>query len=241
MFSKIITYGLTLSVLTSLVACGKGGFNAASLGDLGQIGQSVDEPSQGGGPTAFQRMQYQGKVSGGNNDGALVVDIDKVNGALLIILPLQVNPLIGAVEGEVASLPGTKFMSYKDDKGATYFAVSVPLRYVIKGASFLTPARLPNGDALPQIASGELPSLALSIPGKNNVKFHIYIGVNVVGVFVSSPFDPYIELHFPIRRGIETIGYLHSIPAKSGFDGGFFLNTQMPVAIANIIDDHFHF
>ncbi|MGZ3744300.1 MAG: hypothetical protein ACXVB1_16440 [Pseudobdellovibrionaceae bacterium] len=234
---KNFTLGCTLMIL---LACGgKGGFNIQN--PLSGINSSSSIDDNVTDPNAFQKLQYKGLVSGGNNDGTLVVDIDKVNGALLLILPLQMNSYIEPAEGELTDLPGVKFMTYKDDKGESYFAVNVPLRYVRKGASFLNPARLPNGDPLPQIASGELPSVAVAVPGKNNVKFNFYIGVNVVGIYVSSPYDPYMELHFPIRRGVETIGYFHSVPAKSGFDGGFFLNTQMPDSVAAIIDDHFRF
>lgn len=251
MLQKIITHGLVISTLAVLLACsGKGGFDTQSLNGASDNSSSSSGTGGDGGdsappstpvPNDYQKLQYKGFISGGNNDGSLAIDIDKTTNALLIILPLQLNPYIGSAEGEIPDLPGVKFMTYKDDKGASYFAVSVPLRYVLKGASFLNPARLPNGDALPQVASGELPSLAMAIPGKNKVKFHFYVGVNVVGVYISSPYDPYLALHFPIRRGVETIGYFHTVPAKSGFDGGFFLNTQMPDSVAAIIDDHFRF
>lgn len=242
------SFAMTCTLL-SLAACSKnGGFefsnsvfdnssnSSSSVGDGGaDAGVDPNDPS------AYLKLQYKGTVSGGSDDGTLVVDIDKTNNALLLILPLQVNPYIESAEGTIPELPDVKFMTYKNDKGASFMAVSVPLRYVRKGASFLNPARLPNGDALPQVASGELPSVAIAVPGKNNVKFNFYIGVNVVGIFVSSPYDPYVALHFPVRRGVDTIGYFHTVPAKSGFNGGFFLNTQMPDSIAAIIDDHFRF
>ena len=238
-------------VLLSLAACSsKGGFeidnsifknssNQSSTINDGDGG--ADAGVNPGEPDAYQKLQYKGYVSGGSDDGSLVIDIDKTNNALLIILPLQVNPFIESTQGTIPDLPDVTFMTYKDDKGASYFALSVPLRYVRKGASFLNPARLPNGDPLPQVASGELPSVALAVPGKNNVKFNFYIGVNVVGIFVSSPYDPYLALSFPIRRGVDTIGYFHTVPAKPGYNGGFFLNTQMPDSIAAVIDDHFRF
>lgn len=251
MLQKFTTHAVALSISGLLLACsGGGGFQSPLAEDSTQeqdsssIGGNL--PNTGGpgsqAPSAYDKLQYKGYASGGPNDGTLVVDIDKASESLLVILPLQVNPYIEGAEGSVPDLPGVKFMTYKDDQGASYFAVNVPLRYVIKGASFLNPARLPNGDPLPQIASGELPSVALKVPGKNNVNFHLYIGVNVVGLFVSSPFDPYLPLQFPIRsKGVEIIGYLHTVPAKGGSNGGFFLTTQMPDSIAAIIDDHFRF
>jgi len=240
-----------ICTLLGLSACGsKGGFdlNNSIFKNSGNDSSSLGN-SDGGAdagvnpqdPDAYQKLQYKGYVSGGNDDGALVVDIDKVNNALLVILPLQINQFIESAEGTIPDLPGVKFTTFKDDKGESFFAISVPLRFVRKGASFLNPARLPNGDPLPQIASGELPSVAMAIPGKNNVKFNFYIGVNVVGIFVSSPYDPTFALHFPIRRGVDTIGYFHTVPAKDAYNGGFFINTQMPDSIAAVIDDHFRF
>lgn len=235
--------------LMSLVACSsKGGFdlgtsifNNSSNSSASTGNGNVDPGVNPADPDAYQKLQYKGTINGGSDDGTLVVDIDKTNNALLLILPLEINSYIDSVNGTIPDLPDVTFMTYKDDKGASYLAVSVPLRYIRKGASFLNPARLPNGDPLPQIASGELPSVAITIPGGKNVQFNFYIGVNVVGLYLSSPFDPYIALHFPIVRGVDTIGYFHTIPAKTGYNGGFFITTQMPDSIAAIIDDHFQF
>lgn len=248
MFQQIIIRSLVIgSALVSLAACGnKGGFDLGGLNADGNLSFSIPPGASDPGvdpndPNAYEKMQYKGYVSGGSDDGTLVVDLDKAKDALLVILPLQVNPYIKDAQGEIPDLPGLTYMTYKDDKDAAFLAVSVPLRYVRKGASFLSSARLPNGDPLPQIASGELPSVAVAIPGNNNVQFNFYIGVNIVGLYVSSPYDPYYSLQFPVRKGVETIGYFHTVPAKSGFNGGFFLNTQMPDSVAAIIDDHFRF
>jgi hypothetical protein len=244
MFKNFITHSFIVGSLSVLLACGgKGGFQTStSATDGGNSGASAGSGNDSNSArTEFQKLQYKGYVSGGNNDGALVVDIDKAAGALLLILPLQMNSFISSIEGDVADVPGLKYMTYKDDKGASYIAITVPLRYALKGANHLPSARLPNGDALPQIVKGELPSVAVTLPGKNRVQIHFFIGVKTLGVFVSSPYDPYVALQFPIRNGVETIGSVFSIPAKQGFDGGFFLSTQMPASIAGVIDDHFRF
>jgi hypothetical protein len=243
-----ITLGFALTSLLVLAACsGKGGFDSGtSSNSAANNGSSAGEgagtvPPGGMAPDAFQSLQYKGLISGGNDNGTLAVDIDKTNGALLLIMPLQMNSYIDSAEVQIPDLPGVKLITYKDQKGSSFIAVSVPLRYVLKGASFLNPARLPNGDPLPQIAGGELPSLGITIPGKNNVKFNLYLGLDTVCIYVSSPFDPYIGLTFPIKNGLTTIGFLSSVPAKANYDGGFFLSTQMPDEVARIIDDHFHF
>src|SRR5207253_9569496 len=138
-----------LSLMTLLACSGKGGFDfqgtltGTNSSSSDNDGSSVSGPID---PDAYQKLQYKGLVSGGSSDGALVVDIDKTNGALLIILPLEMNPYIESAEGTVPDLPGVNFITYKDDKGASYFALTVPFNFVRKGASFLNPARLPNGD-----------------------------------------------------------------------------------------------
>lgn len=246
MFGKYITQIAAVGFLSFLLACSQnGGFDATKLTSVETAAEAPpgdNSDNTNSGLSSYEKLQYKGFISGGANDGTLVIDIDKATDALLVIVPMQVNAYIESTEGEVPDLPGVKYMTYKDDKGASYFAITVPLRYVLKGASFLAPARLPNGDVLPQMASGELPSVAVTVPGKNKVQLHLYMGVNTVGVYISSPYDPYLPLQFPIRsKGVEIIGYFHTVPAKSGFDGGFFLNMQMPDSIATIIDDHFRF
>ncbi|MBK9323363.1 MAG: hypothetical protein IPM97_10540 [Bdellovibrionaceae bacterium] len=237
-----LTIIFSLVSLLTLGACNESFSPAASSAGGGENNnQSNTPPPVDNVPDPYQSLQYEGYISGGNDSGTLAIDIDKDNGALIVIMPLQLNSFIDSAEGEIPDLPGVKFMTYKNSKGASFIAVSVPLRYVLKGASFLNPARLPNGDPLPQIAGGELPSIGLRIPGKNNVQFHFYIGLDTICIYVSSPFNPYIGMTFPIKRGLSTIGFLSSIPAKAGYDGGFFLSTHMPDEVARIIDDHFRF
>lgn len=238
-----------LTITFSLISClalsacnGNGGFATGIASGDNNVGNNNGAGEPGGtAPDPYQSLQYEGYISGGNDSGTLAVDIDKTNGALLLIMPLQLNSFIPSTEGEIPDLPGVKFMTYKNSKGSSFIAVSVPLRYVLKGASFLNPARLPNGDPLPQIAGGELPSIGLRIPGKNNVQFHLYIGLDTVCIYVSSPFDPYVGMTFPIKHGLNTIGFLSTVPAKGVYDGGFFLSTHMPDEVARIIDDHFRF
>jgi hypothetical protein len=226
-----------LSLIGLLLCLGCGGTGGFSIGGSGSSDQNHNSGTSG----SFDQLEYKGAISGGPNDGVLAISIDKPNAALILVLPLQLNSFILPAEGTIPALPGAKFETYKDSQGKSYFALSVPLRYVLKGATFLPPGRLPNGDLLPQIPSGELPSVAVSIPGKNDVKFNVYLGVNVVGVFISSPFDPYLPLHFPIRNGTRDVGYFHSIPKVGDFNGGFFLATTLPTEVAAAIDDHFRF
>ena len=88
--SKVIA---TLSVLTLLTAC-NGGFQTLSSvtggGNSGQdTGGGTTTPTQ---PTAYDKLDMQGYVSGGAYDNNFAVDIDKENNALLVNLPIPAGP-----------------------------------------------------------------------------------------------------------------------------------------------------
>ena len=109
MLSKKIALGLSASMFLILAACkGKGGFagttTSSSLGGNGAT--SVLPPLAE--PDAFQKLQYKGYVAGGSDSGTLTIDIDKANGALLLIMPLQINAFIENLEAQIPDLPGVK-------------------------------------------------------------------------------------------------------------------------------------
>lgn len=232
-------------LLTLSVGCGQG-FTAASL-NSNIPGTGTDQGSQGTGggqqdnsaDQAYQSMEMKGWISGGSESDTLSIDIDKPNKALLLRLPLGMNGNVEITEAEVPQLPGVKFYTYDDpNNGKTYMVISVPFTYVIRGVNTLPPTKLPNGDALPQIPSGELPSLAVPVGHSKDVKMYLYVGVNVVGVYVETPFDPYIKATFSIKNQAKTkvLGYFSTIPAKGSYQGGFFLSSTIPNEIALILE-----
>ncbi|MES2854831.1 MAG: hypothetical protein V4692_03155, partial [Bdellovibrionota bacterium] len=127
----------------------------------------------------------------------------------------------------------------KQADGSSALALRIPLEKYLHGIEFLPAKRLPNGDPLPAIPDGELPSLAVKISRWADIKATIYLAPQVVGIYVNSPIDPRISITLPIRNAARTRtwGYLSSVPKKGDFDGGFFLSFAMPDAIARMIDD----
>jgi hypothetical protein len=103
----------------------------------------------------------------------------------------------------------------------------------------LDPTTLPNGQPLPFTPGGEPPQVSFLVPNINRV-VRVYLGVNVVGVFVESPVDPMINLTFPIRNKAktETIGYFSTVRRVTPFNGGFFVSLVMPNTIAGLLDDY---
>lgn len=232
-FERLRRWFSALLVL-ALLGCGKGGFSILGSGDSANQGSSV-------GSGDFGSLDYKAAVSGGPNDGVTAVSLDKTHAALILVLPLQVNSYVGTTSGVIPALAGAKFETYRDAQGKSYFALSLPLQFVAKGAAFLPKARFPNGNPLPQVANGALPSLNFSLPGKDMVQVTVYIDVNAVGILLMSPYDPFLPLRFPIRSGITDVGFYDSVPAVGEFKGGFYLTTTLPPDVATLIDEHFRF
>lgn len=212
-----------------------------------------------GGDTKPLDWNMRGTIGSGRFATLPVLSLDKTTKTLMIRLPLMANPALN-FNGEipVPDIPGAKitFEQLKDSNGVTTPAVAlhIPLDRFLKGLEFSAKDRLPNGDPLPDVAGGELPSTAVTLLPIGNVRATIYLGPSVVAVFVSTPFDP--AFHLPSDTGAETpgiqlppipirdpnmtqrYGSISIIPEKKGAgSGGFYITAKVPDEIARAIDD----
>lgn len=119
------------------------------------------------------------------------------------------------------------FKLFQTTLGITFLFQSLP--DILKGVQFLPSEKLPNGEALPSIPSGELPTLAISLPGKNDMRVHLYLGVNVFGAYLeldkfNNPrFGIIKRLTFPVksRDGLKIVGYFSLIAPNQSFPANF--------------------
>jgi hypothetical protein len=211
--------------------------------DPGKNSSSSLTPDMDDAGLAWKELQVDGNVSGGSFDKTSVVAIDKNSNELIVRLPMMANPFLDGMtlSAPVPQIPGASLGLESLPQGGSALALRVPLAYILRGVQFLPPSRLPNGDPLPAIPSGELPSTAVQLNSSKNIKATIYLAPTVIGVFVNTPFDPFIRLTFPVRNAARTRtwGYFSSIPAKApNHDGGFFVSIALPDDIARVIDDH---
>lgn len=231
----------------SLSACSGGGFEALSS-VANNTNQSVDNGSNNGqstpttptAPSAYDKLDLDGYVSGGAYDGNFAMSIDKVNNALLVNLPIPAGPFSNLYV-DIPDLKGAKIKTYYDANNKAQVAISIPLQYVLHGVSTLPSTKLPNGNPLPAMPSGEAPSLAFSLNNNSENKIRIYIGVNAVGMFIESSYIPeYIGLTLPIKNKAQTkiLGYFSIVPKSGSYNGGLFVASLIPNDIAKIIDDH---
>lgn len=193
----------------------------------------------------YKDIDLDGQIKGGTYNKMSTLALDKQNNALILYVPVGVNVFINNFSGAIPELPGASFKSTKLANGTSVIAVSIPLKYILKGVSFLENARLPNGDPLPEVPAGELPSLGIKLGDKKDVNFYLYLGVGVVAVYITSPFNPWLELTFPVTNRDQTkvVGYFAMVPEKEKagvtYQGGFFLSTVMPDEISRALDNYF--
>ncbi len=203
----------------------------------------TNNPTGGGGadqPT-WDKVDLDGYPTSMDFAGQLVIQVDKKNQALLLILPIPsfvFLPFISKLE--IPEIDGAFFTSYKNSKGDKQLAISLPLKTVLKGAEFLPNQRLPSGDALPYVPAGELPGFAIAFPQNPDYRVYLYIGVNIAAAFVELP-DISVPISgvFPVKNSSKTkeIGAIGYLAPKVNYNGGLFLAAQIPDRMAVVIDD----
>ena len=234
------------SVVLGLTACAPG-FKSANecsgsscsqiaAGQPGEGGSSTPQPQQPG----WESVSMDGSINGGRFDRTQVVSIDRATKSLVVRLPFIPGVQVG-IEAPlpIRELPGASIGVELSPDGTSHIVLRLPLERVLRGVDFLPKGRLPNGDRLPAIPEGELPSLGLSFNRNPDLRGALYLSPTVVGLFINTKFDPYIRLTLPIRdqARTKTYGYFTTIPAKAGSDGGFFLSVALPPELARSIDD----
>lgn len=245
---KIITsikFTMAVGLALTALGCTKGGFST------NLSGSNTDSSSGNGGLSAPlnqqpvpQSIDISSSISTGTYSGLQSISIDRNAKAIILRVPLGPNIFITVSNGEVAQYPGVTYTTEVDANGTAYLTLRVPLKYVLHGVNGIDPLKLPNGDPLPMIPSGELPGLGLSIDTKNNVKLYVYIGVDAVGVYVETPMDVGIPFTFTVpvknKDKTEVVGYFSMIPPKpnGAAQGGFFLSFQLPAQVSALLDKY---
>lgn len=239
---------LSTVLLGSMLGCGGSGFQTKSTCDTdcgtntGAGGTSGDDPNSGsGGNQAWKNLDVEGTISGGRYAQTPVLTLDKDKKLLKLKLPMIPSPyLILTRELPIAEIEGSKITWESLPDGSTAMVLTIPLEAYLKGLSFRRKDKLPNGEDLPGIAGGELPSLAIGLVPGRDIKATIYLGPSTLAVFVNTPFDPTIRTPaIPIRDQTmtRTLGYFAIIPAVGNFEGGFYISAALPDDISRIIDD----
>ena len=223
--------------------CGQGFQGNCQSGSCGSSASGGGSANSVESQQAWEGLTMEGNLSGGGYEKLPVVRLDKENEELIVRLPMQFNPFLGLPTGiiNVPQLPGVKLSSEILPDGSMAMLVHIPLEKLMRKIDFLPAGKLPNGDPLPAIPSGELPTVGVTLNASNGIKAALYLDRRVVALFVNTKFDPRLAVTFPIRNKDKSrvLGYFSTIPAKpSVADGGFFISVIVPDDISKIIDDH---
>lgn len=245
---------LSVLLLSSLLmACGNG-FEAespsASVPNTGlENGGGPGEQNPPANPEkAWTQVSdnVNGRVDGGTNSGALVVQVDRQRQALVLILPLPPIFLLPISGMSIPELPGASMEMMPQSDGSMAMGVVIPLKYIIKGAQFSEYGRLPNGDSIPFIPVGEARGFALSFPQKPSYRLHLYLAVNAAAVFVETPdwklpseLSILPTLGFPVKNqnGTQVNGYFAIVPNRGTHASGVYVASRIPRQIAILIDE----
>ncbi|MCM2282180.1 MAG: hypothetical protein NDI61_10075 [Bdellovibrionaceae bacterium] len=242
-----IVLSLWIGLIGAMAGCGQGfqaqnqcPGGACQANDPGPTDPS-DPAGSGDGSDTWKNLEVDGAISGGRYAQTPVLSLDKNKKLLKLRLPMIPSPyLILTREIPVAEIEGAKISWESLPDGSVAMVLSLPLDKYLKGLTFARRDKLPNGEDLPGIAGGELPSIAVRlVPGKD-IKATIYLGPSTLAVFVNTPFDPVIRTPaIPIRDRTtsRTLGYFAIIPAVGDFEGGFYVSASLPDEIARVIDD----
>jgi len=247
--SKI--FGLVIGAMM-LASCGKGFQTAGLLNNIngGNGSQaSVDKV------LAKAADEQQGQPEGGQYSDQLLIKIDKVNQAIVLILPLPPIFVGGFESFEVANAPGVVVSTITNEDGGDSLAVTIPLRYLSPNTQFTDFYKLPNGDALPFMPVGEMNGFAISFPQKPSYRLHLYVAVSAAAVFVETPdMDQNLndmiknlpivpKLGFPIKnkKYNTKVGWVELVLPKGGSSSGVYVATQIPAELAHLINDVIRF
>lgn len=237
--TKQFISSVCLIATLSLMGCAKS-FNGGAADSSSS--DSQNNGSSSGSTQSWEKVELNGYPSGGSYTKSLVVYIDKANQALVFVLPVPVIiPIIA--EMPIPQLQDAKLMTFTDANGNSNLAVSVPLKYIVKGGVFHPDEKLPSGDPLPYVPAGELPGFAIDFPQMKNYRIHLYIGVNIAAVFAELPDLPApigsISAVFPVKdsKGLKQIGAVGYVGKKGSYKGGAYLAAQLPPELARVIDD----
>lgn len=237
---------LGTSVL-ALSACGSGmASKASSLTQVAEAPTAVN-PTPAPVSSPWNDLSMNGSPARGDFKATQVVSIDKTKKEFVLRLPMPPSPYFDGTPLMVSlqKPPGASVGLEALTGGGTALTFRVPLVDILKGGvDFPAASKLPNGDPLPAVADGSLPSEAITLNKIGKINATLYFGTQQLAIFVNTPFDPMFFIQIPIMNetGTRTWGYLTSIPAKKApatpADGGFFISVQIPDDIARIIDDN---
>ena len=215
-----------------ITGCGDG-FQSTPSSDPGNGAQDTPAPSI---EDRWNEVDAGGKVEGNGEFGQhQVLQLDPVHRAIVVSLPVRHNDLFQPFQAPIEELPGAsfEFVQLTERKWAMQF--TIPAYYVLKKVGFGM-AGLPNGEALPYVPGGVLPSLGFSL-GSSGLDLFTYFGLGRVAMYLEVPIPLFRFKWNVLNKQDERFGEFHTFPQSEvdgvEYPGGVYLVLRLPSKLAD--------
>ena len=228
-----------LSILISFIAgCGTQLHAIKSCEDSSCSGQNPLDSLSGASPT-WDDVLLEAKVVGGVHDKQQTLTFNRETKIIRMRVPVSGGAFLGQANnlGAIPGVANSEIGIDVEPDGSTVIIIQMPLASLIAGmTSSNQSSTLPNGSALPHFPSDSLSYNDVEMNASAAVTARIYMSSGTFGIFVETPFNPFIQISFPHKNeNGEVLGYLTQIPAQGSFAGGFFMSTVLPDELKLIV------
>lgn len=256
---SLVTTAFLLLCASALMACGKGFQASTEVIDSASNGSLGDNPTGGDAGVNIEQkwMSVKNDTDALIEDeglfgtyatgkGTMAIQIAKEREAIILILPLPRLFPLQVPYMALPQLPGASIEMVTQANGTQAMGVVIPLKYLIKGASFGNYGLLPNGNPVPGIPVGEARGFAINLPQNPNYRLHVYIAVNAAAVFIETPFLKLPDTvaaavslipPIPIKNKTKQIGAFAFVPNMGVHASGVFVSARLPTPVAILIDE----
>jgi len=207
---------------------------------------SQPEPIQSNPPQSWEDVNFIGDIEVEDsssplsflNGGNFYIDVNTKKmilsfpmGRLLMGLPITISGKIKELAGAYIEI-GTNFFT-----GKTEFRIQMPLEFIVGDGPQFSVRSLPNGDPLPMVPSGSLPSIKIN-KVLGSTPLYLYLGSGVIAAYIESSLAPNIAMTMPIPPDLSKtpIGVLATVPKQTDFKGGFYISINLPPSFADAIE-----
>ncbi|MFN7904594.1 MAG: hypothetical protein ACK5P5_05375 [Pseudobdellovibrionaceae bacterium] len=234
----------------------KGTDNGSLSGGNGSIPPVVGD-SPPGDISPVEKMDYKALISSDQKavdnrfEGMNIIQFDKENKEVVFSIPLYFEAEMQAdLSVAFAKYPDIRISmtTLLDEEGfilGNALEIRLPIKSLIKGLESI-PGRLPSGEPLKGFPKNEAPTtnVAFNIKGKQNMKLHLYLGVNNIGFFIEGDWagdvlgQVPLSIYIPSKNEANTAirGYFGFVAKSSKSRPGFYLSYKLPPEISQFLE-----
>ena len=194
---------------------------------------------------AWNSVPMQGIVTGGPWGNSLIYSLSQAAETITVQIPLPTAPPSASTSLPVSEIPGATVTITQDSTGQWYFQLTLPLQLLVKGIAYQNPGILPNGQPLPAIPNGELPTITAHVTANgSSMSFYVYGSAKYFAVFLPTPsFNAYVALQYPVMNSSnsEILGYFNTIPntTATSTNAGLYVALVFPAELQTLLNTLF--